>query len=466
MPALAPLGELPLQRSYTRPDSAAPLSCTRDTTRWIAPELRITARGGAPDIRGAGNAPTVVGTALQLRAGFEVRLGDLQLRIAPEIVSAANQDFLIFPGRDSTRSSFASPFYHGDYSADLPLRAGDAAHFRLDGGESGVWWMLPNIVFSATTARPDWGPGVGEGLVLGHSAPGLPRVELNTWRTLGAATIRARWFGGTAVESRFFDANAANDLRSLAGLRLSYERSAWTLGLSRTVMDGRGGGPMSAALLPMLATRTDSLIELLALDLMIANKESGTLAWLEGVRQQPLRSFRDLTLMPTEGLAFRVGVSQRLVARENASWILAIEAVRLDQSAQRAGRDPQDLYTSPTVIQGWTHRGQPLGSGLGPGGQRQMISLDREGSVWELGGFLERARWNDDALYREFLAYQNRHDVTVQLGLRAGRMLRARRVDVAFSIGKRLNYLFQNADFIPGYRSEDLTVSSLEIRIK
>ncbi len=467
MPALAPLGgDQPLHRSYTRADSVAPLSCTRGTTRWIRPQLRITARGGAPDIRGAGNAPSVVGTALQLRAGMELRLGDLQLRIAPEIVSAANQDFLIFPGRDSTRSSFASPFYHGDFSADLPLRAGDAAHFRLDAGESGVWWMLPNVVFSATTARPDWGPGVGEGIVLGTSAPGLPRVEINTWRTLGAATIRARWFGGTAVESRFFDANTANDLRSLAGVRLTYERTDWTLGISRTVMDGRGGGPMSAALLPMLATRTDSVIEMLALDLFITNRESGTFAWFEGARQQPLRNFRDLTLMPTEGLAFRVGMSQRLSERDAVKWILSIEAVRLDQPAQRAGRDPQDLYTSPTVIQGWTHRGQPLGSGLGPGGQRQMISLDREGRVWGLGGFVERARWNDDALYREFLAYQNRHDVTVQLGLRAGRMLRTRRIDAAFSIGKRLNYLFQNADFIPGYRSEDRTVSQLTFTLK
>jgi hypothetical protein len=470
LPALAPLGgDAPLHRSYTRPDSAPPIGgdCARDAARLISAAIRLSSRSGVPDVRGGGNAPATIGSTLQLRAGAELRLGRVQVRLAPEIVLAGNGDFLTFPGGDPARSSYASPFYTGNFSADLPLRPGDQPLVLLAPGESGLWFQTDGFALALTSALPDWGPGVGEGLVLGRSTGGLPRAELAAWRPLAGGLFRARWFGGAAVESRFFDADTDNDLRSVAGLRLSFERADWTVGVSRTVMDGRGGGPMRAALQPLLPTRTDSLIELLAVDLLFARPDAGSLVWLEALRQQPLREARDLFLMPTEGLALRVGASQRIAESARARWMLGFEAVRLDQPAQRAGRAPQDLYTSPAVAQGWTHRGQPLGSGLGPGGQRQMLSLDREGRRWAIGGFVERVRWNDDALYREFLAYQNRHDVTVQAGLRAGRATRdGGRLDLWLSAGQRLNYLFQNGTFIPGYRTDDVGFVSAGLSLR
>lgn len=466
MPRTTPLSaELPLHRSVTPRDSVAPFSaCGTDAARWMPAEARLVVRSGVPDGRGSGGAPHTIGSTLHLRVGFELLLGAVQLRVAPELIAAGNSDYLTFPGRDLGRSSFASPFYTGRVSADLPSRPGLAALSRIDPGESGLWLLRPTYAISVTSALPDWGPGVGEGLVLGRSTAGFPRMELATWRPLADGLLRVRWFGGVAVESRFFDGIPRNDRRSVAGLRLSYERPQWTLGLSRTVMEGRSGAELRAALKPLQRASHDTVIEMLAADLRFANDAAGSLAWIEGVRQLPLRSFRDFTLMPTEGLAFRVGVSQRLATTDRARWILGAEAVRLDQPPQRSGRQPQDLYTSPYVVQGWTHRGQPLGSGLGPGGQRQLISLDREGRTWSLGGFVERMRWNDDAMYREFLAYQNRHDVSVQLGLRAGRRLpRGQQLDLVFSAGQRLNYLFQNDAFLAGYRTDDVRFAQFSL---
>ena len=468
LPVVTPLaGDLPLHRTYTRADSTARFAgCRDDAARWMASEARLVTRSGVPDGRGSGGAPATIGSTLHLRGGFELRLGIAQLRIAPEIIAASNADFLTFPGRDLTRSSFASPFYTGRHSADLPSRPGLATLLRVDPGESGLWILRPRYAVSVTSGLPDWGPGVGEGLVLGRSTAGLPRLELATWRPLGDAQLRLRWFGGVAVESRFFDTTARNDRRNIAGLRLTYERAHWTLGVSRTVMEGRSGAELRTALKPLQRASSDTVIEMLAADLLFANRATGSFAWVEGARQVPLRSFRDFTLMPTEGLALRVGASQRLAQSAAAQWILSAEAVRLDQPPQRSGRAPQDFYTSPLVVQGWTHRGQPLGSGLGPGGQRQFISLDREGRTWHLGGFLERMRWNDDALYREFLAYQNRHDVSVQLGLRAGRRLPSGQfVDVSLSAGQRLNYLFQNDDFLAGYRTDDVRFAQLSLTL-
>ncbi|MBX3132802.1 MAG: hypothetical protein KF689_05375 [Gemmatimonadaceae bacterium] len=441
---------LPLH--HTRRDSV----CVREGFTPLGPVGITGRRSGVADGRGNGAAPAGVGRALQMRAGFEWRRQWLTLRFAPELSSAQNGSFLTFPAGDSTRSGQSSPWYFGDYSADLPSRHGTSPITQFDLGESGVWATGRQWTLGATTALPDWGPGIGEGLVLGRSSAGLPRLEASWRQPLLAGALELRWFGGAAIESRFFDTDPDNNRRGVAGARLSYARPLWRVGLSRTVMDGRTSrAPLAAAALPFGRAGTDSVIEMLSADLRFAHAEAGTMLWMEVARQAPLREFRDLTLMPGEGLAIRLGMSQVLFERNGAKWILGFEAARLEMPPQRVGRVDQDLYTSPTVIHGWTHRGEPLGSGLGPGGQRQLISMDWERGTNALGLFVERVRWNDDALYRQFLPYPVRHDVTLQAGLRGGFEGIGMRFHGTLSGGTRLNYLFQNADFIPGYRTDD-----------
>ena len=63
------------------------------------------------------------------------------------------------------------------------------------------------------------------------------------------------------------------------------------------------------------------------------------------------------------------------------------------------------------------------------------------------------------------LPYPNRHDVTIRGGLRGGLVLYGNEIAVEASIGHRLNYLFQNTTFIPGYRTVDLAVPALRFAI-
>ena len=428
----------------------------------VRPAARVVWRSGVPDARGDGAATTGVGLNLHLRAGMEGRIGPIIFRLAPELTVAENREYATFAGRDPGRSVFASPFYAGEFSADLPSRFGDAPLTRLHAGESGVWWTGTAGSLAVLTALPQWGPGVGEGLVLGRSAPGFPRVEAALNWQPRAGKFRFRWFGGAVQESQFFDPDPSNDRRSVAGARVEYARPGrMTLdaGLSRTVMDGRADrGFLSAGVLPLLRTATDSVLELVSADLLLRDSLAGTTVWLEAVRQTPVRSVRELVRMPTEGLAFRVGLAQRVLTTARATWLTSVEFVRLDQSGQRSDRVPRDLYTSTTVVQGWTHRGQPLGSGLGPGGQRQYGRIDRIGTVWRLSGFAERIRWNDDALFREPAPYLDRHDVTLQAGLRAARAVGGYDMAAKVSVGKRLNHLFQGASSSPGNRAVDVRV--------
>lgn len=466
--ALACVAPRPAIAQGAPPPAMRVAADTSARIRLLRPGLDLGWTTGAPDARGDGAAFSGVGPSMRVTAGARLRLGPVHVSLRPEVVIDGNLDHQTFPSGDPSRHPLASPFYHGAHSADLPSRPGTSTYAAIAPGESGAWWSGARAFVGVLTSMPEWGPGgaralrpgaasshprtPGEGLVLGESAPGLPRLELAYALRSRPATDRLamRWFAGIARESEWFDADSRNDSRIVSGARLEYERGdAFTAGLARTVMSAGGRDVLPAAFQPFTRAIGDSVIDLLSADVLFALPDAGTLAWIEAARQVPFTSLRDLLRFPTEGIAYRIGLRQRLHRTSRAEWIATVEALRLDQSGTTTDATPSDFYTSPTVIQGWTHRGQPLGAGVGPGGQQQTARLERVGRRWHLGAFVERVRRNDGALLRDAAAVSDRHDVTLLGGVEAARDVGSYSVAARLSAGPRLSYLFQGASSGP-----------------
>jgi hypothetical protein len=157
--------------------------------------------------------------------------------------------------------------------------------------------------------------------------------------------------------------------------------------------------------------------------------------------------------------------AERAVERRPGTLLLSFEVANLEQPTDVRGQTQLDFYTSADVPQGWSQRGQLLGYSTGPGSQSQWLAVDWVAKGWSLGLFGDRVRWNEDALVRQYLPYPNRHDVTIRGGVRGGLVWRGSEFGVEASTGHRLNYLFQNAAFIPGYRTVDLAVPALRFSI-
>lgn len=437
------------------------------TVRVVRPSFDLTWTSGAPDARGDGPSMSGSGLDARVRAGLEGSVGPVRFRIEPELVANQNGDHPTFVSGDPGRSRFASPFYHGDYSADLPSRPGDGSRVSLAFGESALWWAGRRTFAGAMTTTPRWGPrDAGEGLVLGRSAAGLPRLELGyAWRS-AVTTTRVRWFGGAVQEGAWFDADPSNDTRPIAGLRVEHERGdRVAIGFSRTVMSAADRSLADGVLRPFSRARRGSAIEFLAADVLYADARAGIRFWVELARQEAVAGAGAFLRAPTEGLAYRTGLTRRIAHSGTAEWSATVDLVHLDQSATRTDTEPRDLYTSDVVAHGWTHQGQPLGSGLGPGGQRQLASLERAGRTWRLGAFAERVRWNENAMLREAAPASDRHDVTLQFGVRSARRVAGYDVTATFSAGRRLNYLFQGASSSLGNEAVDIGVFRLGLSV-
>ena len=453
------------------------VTCRADSTARrlavgiVAPELRFVQSGGVPDSRNDGALWAGRGTSALLRTGLTLDWSLLHVALVPEVWTSQNRPFDLLPGTDSSRVSLASPFYVGRNSLDLPSRMGRARVSEFSLGQSAVWLEAKSVALGVSSGNLWWGAGVRDALFIGSNAAGIPRLFART--TVPIVTPVGRWsaeyFFGYLTESRFFDRDPTNNRRSISAAALAWSPPSsddFVLGLARGVIRHspdstvRIGRTMADVLYPAQSGTVDQLLTLFT---RVAFPHSGLRAYAELARATPI-ALRDLLTVPNEGLAYQVGV-ERLVRGRRADWLLHAEAMNLEQGISVAERPGHDLYTGIATPQGWTQRGQLLGAGIGPGGQSQWVAIDRLTSRWSIGMYGERVRWNNDALYREYLAYPNRHDVSLRAGLRAGTRGFGYDALLDVSWGRRINYLFQNATYLPGYRTVDVTIPQLRFSL-
>lgn len=450
--------------------------CLRDTTRsqkprvtFVRPDLRLVMNGGLPDSRADGALWAGRGVSSLVRLGVTLDFQTFHLAFVPELWTSANRPFDVQPGLDTTRSSLASPFYAGRYSLDLPSRMGRDAATEFSAGQTALWFSVGPVDLGWSSSNLWWGTGVRDALFIGPTAAGMPRFFVRTPHALTTrfGRISGELFFGELSESRFFDRITDNNRRSLSAATFTWQPRGTdgvvlgiARGVTRTILrDSTYGLQLFDALVPLREGTGDQLTTFFA---RYHLPRSGLRAYAEVARARTTSSLRDVLTVPSEGIAYQVGI-ERLVRRTAANWLFLAEAMNLEQGVDVKERPPRDFYSGNGTPQGWTQRGQLLGAGIGPGAQSQWLSADRFSRSWSVGLFAERVRWNNDALYRQYLPYANRHDVTLRLGARAGIRRYGYDVMLDASWGNRLNYLFQNNEFIPSYRTVDVRVPQLHL---
>ena len=437
--------------------------------RAVWPEIRGSWNGALPDPGGEPGMWAGRGTNTLLSGGILVDYFHLHAALVPEGSRAQNAAFEILPSDNPARSSFASPFYDGDVSMDLPLRMGADPIAQLGMGQSALWLTGGHLGAGWSASNQRWGPGL-DGLVLGRNSSGIPRLFVRTETPVPTRVGEwsGAWFVGRLTESRFFDRDTSNDARYLSAVSLAWSppgAPALAVGAVHAVMGRLESGSATARYGPaaFAGSAAGDADEMTSLSVRVHVPSGGARAWVEVAHQGPLK-LRELATAPLAGLGYRFG-AERAVERTSGAWIFLTEVANVEQSQDILDRPVHDFYAGSAAIQGWTQRGQLLGDAIGPGGQSQFLSGHWVAPRWRMGAYAERLRRNEDALFRQYLPYANRHDVELHGGLQAGYSAHGYELLLDASAGKRLNYLFQNTDFIPNFRTVDVPLQQLRVTI-
>jgi hypothetical protein len=441
-----------LRRSLQLKRSEAPV-------RLIEPRLRTVLNSRIPHTLNEGALWGGRGVNLAVAAGVEARAGALTARIAPEVAMHSNAGFPLLRDPRADRSAYSTPWRTGAQSADLPHRFGSAPFVVVDPGESRL--ALTHGILSAggSTERRWWGPGTENALLLSTNAPGIPHlfVELDSGERADGARWSVHGIAGALVESRFFDYDETNDLRSVSALAVEYHPARipdLSFGAARAVYSpaDRSAHVLRDAAQVVRRVRCGRRTpergrpceQMVSLFGRWAPAGSNAEVYGEWARTELPRSLGELLRAPNHSQGYTLGLGWN---RELGAGLLHVgaEVSYLEESATFRARRPRPFYTSELIPQGYTHRGRSVGAAIGPGASSQRFAVDHLSDGAGAGIYLGRVRWDNVAYYETRPAFRSlEHDVSMLGGVRGHLDTRIGRVEGGLQYERRMNYHFRS----------------------
>ncbi|HEX8944122.1 MAG TPA: capsule assembly Wzi family protein [Gemmatimonadaceae bacterium] len=432
--------------------------------RWaiIGPVVDATWNSQIPFSIDDGSLWAGRGISPRLTAGVRANLGPLRVQVAPEFMYSENRPFPLPPSGIPGRSDYALRYHGGPMSIDLPFRFGAEPFTVADVGQSAVWASLGAADIGAATENQWWGPAIQNALVMSDNAPGIPHAFVRTNRPVrtGVGDFEAKLIAGGLTESLYFDNDPSNDRRSFSGAVATFAPSVepnLSVGAARAVYSP---APRSQdivshafdALLRGSTTRPDSthtgastFDQLFSLFGRWVFPESGFEVYGEWARMLPPSSLRQFLLDPQYTGGYTVGLQFAGNVQRDALIRLQGEVSFLDQTPPSRAGDTLSFYTSRTVPQGYTQRGQLIGAAIGPGGSSEFLALDYMPPSWDVGVFAQRIRWDEDTYYIQPTGFATfGHDVTALAGVRGTLRAIGGELHAEYSVAARLNFMFQN----------------------
>jgi len=378
---------------------------------------------------GWSDGPMVPAKGLQtyLSAGVYVRLGPLEVQYRPEWVAARNEDF-------------STPQFR-ENSIDNPERMGTQPYRRYHIGQSFAKLRFGPISAGWSNENIWWGPGTKNALLLSNNAPGFSHGTLHTNRPLKTplGTLEGQMVFGNLQFSGFYPygINPVVNIGSSAQLTPllkpdslrgtgthSYMNAMqlvwqprWLSGLFLGVNRGiqvRGYPDGFSDYLNILyidalgAATTESernklnRNQIVSLNMRYLFRQANAEFYAEFARDDHWYDMEDLITRPLATSAWLGGFRKfyQMPGRRARMQVFA-EATVIQA--------PMDNYMQPDLTTvsfyqhangvGWTHRGEVLGAGIGPGSNMTTLGMEYTRGRSGLGLQWERVVYNEDMYY-------------------------------------------------------------------
>ena len=402
----------------------------REVFRILPVSLRMQYNSNLPF--GVNNGLMIPNVGLQtvLSGGIYYEFDRLSVQLQPEILLAQNKDFEGFPFIHD--GSTWRAYYEWLNFMDIPERFGQRSYNTLLPGQSSIRYNLESISFGLSTENIWWGPGRRNALIMSNNAPGFLHATINTRKPIPTSigSFEGQLITGRLQNSGYepphsdyvyrqfplYVPKRDKDWRYLAGLVLTYQPK-WVPGLSvgyssvsqmyhndmhtfadyLPIFNGGKGNP--SVINANVAKRNQM--------------SSGFFRWMDTKGHFEFygeygsngnsRRLNDFLTNPDLTRAFTFGFRNLIPLKRQDQFIqLGGELTQTGQTVRETIFDKNSWYTHPHVRHGYTHKGQVLGAGNGPGSNVLFLEAAWVKDFNRIGFHIERIVYNNDFYYKRF----------------------------------------------------------------
>ncbi len=179
-----------------------------------------------------------------LTGGIRLEGYGFELTFKPQISFSQNMEFDNNPNIYPNTYSYSYIIDTTSFNIDYVQRFGNSSFWNFDWGDSEIRWTWHSLTFGFGTQNPWLGPAILNPMLGSNNAPGYLKFDAGIRKTnviipyLGTnlGIIEGRIFVGQLIESAYFDNDESNNQRMLTAMSASYEPSfipGLTIGLNR-----------------------------------------------------------------------------------------------------------------------------------------------------------------------------------------------------------------------------------------
>jgi len=363
--------------------------------------------------------------------GVYAEYGPLAIQLQPEFLYAANRDFQGFPTEHY--GIIWLNYYEWLNTADIPERFGTVPYRRLLPGQSSIRFNYRELSVGVSTENIWWGPSRRSSLLMSNHAPGFLHATINTRKPIKTpiGTVEAQVIAGRLEESGFSPPQTAyryggtplhvpkreaSDWRYLSGIVISYQPK-WIpglfLGFSSVSQIYHSDMAVFADYLPIFNGQKGPASITKPEAARRNQLSAGYFRWLspkgrfefygEYGSNGNSRSLHEFLINPDLNRAFTFGLSHLIPLNKEDSFVqVGLEMTQTGQTIRENILAKNSWYTHSYVRHGYTHRGQVLGFGYGPGSNVLSGELAWVRNFNKIGFQLEYIQNNNDFYYKAF----------------------------------------------------------------
>lgn len=299
--------------------------------------------------------------------------------------------------------------YYGIKYIDAPQRFGNEAFFTFDWGDTELRYTWNTLTIGFGTQAIWLGPAQLNPILHSNNAPSYPKVDIGLrrqpitlpWLDWYIGDIEGRAWWGQLNESDFFDNNFTNNSNLITGLSLAYAFpgifNGLTMGVNRTMMskwDDMNYKALFTLLNPFIDNDAgfDENDQRASITIDYLLPEIGLELYYEYAINDYLPNYNFVLQWPFHAIAYTFGVQKDLKISNSLHGKLLLEVSNLECSRDYGTMISWNttFYSHSIITQGYTNKGQWLGSGIGTGGNSQYIGFKLYSNNWFADFFIQR----------------------------------------------------------------------------